>query len=43
MLDRLATPGGISELGLGVMAKEDALGAWSRALDAVLARMGGRT
>jgi pyrroline-5-carboxylate reductase len=39
MLDALATPGGLTRLGLGVMEERGALAAWSAACDAVLARV----
>ncbi|MGD9147764.1 MAG: pyrroline-5-carboxylate reductase dimerization domain-containing protein [Anaerolineae bacterium] len=41
MLDTLATPGGITELGLDVLRQRHGLEAWAAALDAVLARMQG--
>jgi pyrroline-5-carboxylate reductase len=39
MLDALATPGGLTRLGLGVMEERGALEAWSAACDAVLAQI----
>lgn len=39
MLDALATPGGLTRLGLGVMDERGALAAWSEACDAVLSRV----
>ena len=39
MLEALATPGGLTRLGLGVMEERGALEAWSAACDAVLARI----
>jgi pyrroline-5-carboxylate reductase len=41
MLDDLATPGGLTEHGLTVLRRRDALAAWTEALDATLARMRG--
>jgi pyrroline-5-carboxylate reductase len=41
MLATLATPGGITELGLDVLRQQDGLKAWTAALDAVLRRMQG--
>ena len=41
LLGRLATPGGITEFGLGVIRERHGLDTWSVALDAVLARMKG--
>jgi pyrroline-5-carboxylate reductase len=41
MLATLATPGGITELGLDVLHQQQGLDAWTAALDAVLARMQG--
>lgn len=42
LLDRLATPGGITEYGLGILRRERGLEAWSTALDAVLERIKAR-
>lgn len=42
LLDRLATPGGITEYGLGILRRNHGLGAWSTALDAVLERISAR-
>jgi pyrroline-5-carboxylate reductase len=39
MLSGLATPGGLTELGLGVLHAGDGLSAWPAALDAVLERL----
>jgi pyrroline-5-carboxylate reductase len=39
MLGTLATPGGITELGLDVLRQRQGLEAWAAALDAVLGRM----
>ncbi len=39
MLDDLATPGGLTEHGLSVLRRREALAAWTDALDATLARM----
>jgi pyrroline-5-carboxylate reductase len=41
MLGTLATPGGITELGLDVLRQRQGLEAWAAALDAVLGRMQG--
>jgi pyrroline-5-carboxylate reductase len=41
MLDALATPGGITEHGLNVLHQRGGLAAWTEALEAVLAQMGG--
>jgi pyrroline-5-carboxylate reductase len=41
ILETLATPGGITEHGLGILRNHHALTAWTDALDAVLARMRG--
>jgi pyrroline-5-carboxylate reductase len=41
MLDALATLGGITEHGLKVLHQHGGLAAWTEALEAVLARMGG--
>jgi pyrroline-5-carboxylate reductase len=38
MLDALATPGGITEHGLALLRRRQALVAWTEALDAVLKR-----
>ncbi len=42
VLASLATQGGITELGLGILARGDGLAAWPAALDAVLARLAGQ-
>jgi pyrroline-5-carboxylate reductase len=39
MLDALATPGGITEEGLGVLHRRQGLAAWTEALEAVLDRL----
>jgi pyrroline-5-carboxylate reductase len=39
LLARLATPGGITQLGLGVLRERHGLDAWTAALDAVLERV----
>lgn len=41
LLDELATPGGITELGLGELSERDALEAWRAAADRVLERLRG--
>jgi pyrroline-5-carboxylate reductase len=42
MLEELATPGGITELGLAELSDRDALDAWKAAADKVLERLRGR-
>jgi pyrroline-5-carboxylate reductase len=39
MLDTLATPGGITQYGLGLLEQRDGLTAWTAALDSVLNRL----
>lgn len=39
ILSSLATPGGLTERGLASLSQDGALGAWSRALDAILRRI----